>query len=114
MPKPRKIDGVPPTMPIDWRAWESSPVIQNMSDAQLGIALKIMLKQWVLGSLPHSAYRMANVLQSRYETVLKFLQTYPKFVVCAEHGCSWDVVGMECNCTADVATVVCQKTKNFY
>jgi hypothetical protein len=113
MAKKKKIDGVPPFLPIDWRAWESSPLIGSMTDTQLGIALKIMLKQWVLGSVPRSAWELARQIRSDFNTTSRFLVAHSKFLACCECGESWTPV--DCQCGESEETGRCQsiKLKNF-
>jgi len=108
-----KIDGVPPTMPVDWQAWQSSPTTQSMTDTQVGIAFKIMLKQWELGSLPRSAWDLAREIKSDYQTTRRFLLAYSKFLVCQQCGKSWTPVTCECGASEATGRCECRKTKFF-
>lgn len=109
-----KFDGVPPIMPIDWRAWQSSSMIQSMSMTQQGIAFNIMLKQWVNGTVPRSAWDLAREIKADFQTTRRFLLTHSKFLACCECGNSWTPV--DCECGASEASGRCQsnKLKNFY
>ncbi len=101
---------VPPFMPVLWQDWESDPDTQSMSETQSGIFLKILLRQWQIGSLPRNAWDLARECKIRsYDTTLKFLKTYSNLIVCCECGASWK--GEDCECGASKLRGRCENRK---
>lgn len=94
--KQELLNSVPPYMPIIIEDWQSDPDTQSMSDVQVGIFVKALFYQWQNGSLPRDPWKFAKKIDSRYETVIKFLQTYPKRFTCTECERKWTV--NECGC----------------
>ena len=68
MAKLRKINGVPPVLPIIWQDWDSDPDTQRMTVAEEGFFFRFLRKQWVLGELPADPWRLSRMLNSKYET----------------------------------------------
>ena len=93
---------VPPFMPILWQDWESDPDISTMTDSQVGIHFKMLLRQWIVGSVPANVSDIIREckLDSR-NTVLRFLESYPHLWTC--DGCGADFVRTECGCSTDAA-----------
>jgi hypothetical protein len=94
---------VPPFMPIIWQEWESNPDTGSMTDLQVGIFLKMLLRQWVVGSVPANVSDIIREckLDSGRNTVLRFLESYPHLWTC--DGCGADFVQTECGCSTDAS-----------
>jgi len=101
---------VPPFMPILWQDWESDPDTQSMSETQVGIFFKMLLRQWQIGSLPRNAWDLARECKIRsYDTTLKFLGAYSNLIVCCECGASWN--REDCECGASKLRGRCENRK---
>jgi hypothetical protein len=94
---------VPPFMPILWQEWESGPDTSTMTDLQVGIFFKMLLRQWVVGSVPANVSDIIREckLDSGRNAVLRFLESYPQLWTC--DGCGADFMRTECGCSTDVA-----------
>ena len=108
-----KIEGMPPYMPILVEDWQGSSTTQHMTDVQVGIAIKAMLKQWQIGSLPRSAWDFSREIKSDYHTCVRFLTTYCKFFVCRQCGDSWTTADCQCGDTNLTGRLHNVKLKNL-
>jgi len=96
MAKQELLNSIPAYMPIIIEDWQSDPNTQSMSDVQIGIYMKALFYQWQNGSLPRDSWKFAKKIDSRYETTMKFLQTYPKLFGCSECGRKWSQATCAC------------------
>jgi hypothetical protein len=96
MAKQNKLTWVPPYMPLIWQDWMSSADIRSMTMAQRGIYISILLHQWIYDGVPRDAWQLSKDINAKYDTVKRFLQTYPHLFVCRECGGSWTGAVGEC------------------
>lgn len=113
MAKKRKVDGVLPYLPLDWRAWSTSGTVRSMTRVQKSIYLDILIQQWIQGSVPRDAWRLSQDVIANYEATLNLLRKHSEILVCSECGRSWTEVDCECGQSKVVGRCHNEKLKNF-
>lgn len=113
MAKQEKLDRVPPFIPLLWQDWLSSPSVRSMTLVQRGIYVEILIRQWVLGSLPRDAWKLAKDIQADYKTTVRFLSTYSHLLVCCQCGASWTPLSCQCGASKPTATCHNLRLKNL-
>jgi len=113
MAKQDKLNRVPPYLPIIWQDWLSSGDVRSMTMAQRGIYVEILIRQWVLGSVPRDAWKLAKDIQADYKTTVRLLSTYSHLLVCCQCGASWTPVTCQCGTSNLTATCHNPKLKNI-
>jgi hypothetical protein len=109
MAKQDKLNRVPPFLPLLWQDWLRSGDVRSMTMAQRGIYLEILVKQWVLGSVPRDAWKLAKGIQADYRATVRLLTTYSHLLACCQCGASWTPV--TCQCGASNLTATCHSPK---